>query len=370
MNQDTQTAWLTLLSASGVGNVTIRQLLGQFTHAERITGASDSLLTKNGLTEQQVRAIRDASQEHISDAQRWLAHDGHHLITIDDPRYPQSMLELPDAPVALFGAGDVSLLRMPALAIVGSRNPTQGGIDNAEQFARYMAGKGLAIVSGLASGIDAAAHRGALAANGATIAVLGNGTNQYYPKANRALQQKLNAEGLVLSEYLPDHPPAAGQFPARNRIISGLSLGVLVVEATKRSGSLITARMAGEQGRSVFAIPGSIHNPLARGCHQLIRQGALLVEQADDIFLELGARLAPFVAAAPATDTPTQQEQAASIGEDYVKLLDSMGWDPVSVDTLASRTALTAAELSSMLLILELDGRVVSVPGGGFTRCR
>ncbi|MEO0575780.1 MAG: DNA-processing protein DprA [Pseudomonadota bacterium] len=370
MNQDTRIAWLTLLSASGVGNAALRPLLAQFSSAEHIVNASDALLSQSGLTSGQVHAIRDADPARIANAQRWLQHERHDLITINDTHYPDSLRELPDAPVALFAVGDPTLLRMPSLAIVGSRNPTSGGADNAEQFARYIAGKGLAIVSGLASGIDAAAHRGALAANGATIAVLGNGPDQSYPASNRALQHDIGVHGLVLSEYLPGHPPGAGQFPARNRIISGLSLGVLVVEATKRSGSLITARMAGEPGRSVFAIPGSIHNPLARGCHQLIRQGALLVEQADDIFLDLGARLAPFVDDAEPADDPQPVNEQPEASEDYVKLLDSMGWDPVSVDTLATRTALTAAELSSMLLILELDGRVASVPGGGFARCR
>ena len=253
---------------------------------------------------------------------------------------------------------------MPALAIVGSRNPTAGGLANAKAFAEFVAKQGLAIVSGLASGIDAQAHRGALAANGATIAVLGCGIDQYYPRGNEALHREVVEHGVVISEYAPGCPARAEQFPARNRLISGLSLGTLVVEATRRSGSLITARLAGEQGRSIFAIPGSIHNPLAKGCHQLIRQGALLVEDGADIFLELAQSLPEQRAA----QSPTAQasEPDTCVSAEQQQIIDALGHDPVSVDELSKRTGLTSAELSSMLLIMELEGLVRPIAGGAY----
>ncbi|MEL6869767.1 MAG: DNA-processing protein DprA [Pseudomonadota bacterium] len=370
MHDTDTTHWLTLLSAAGIGAATIRGLFEHFSTIDQLFAASDPALGKAGLTARQLHALRNPDAERIDVARRWLEHERHEIITLRDTRYPNALTDLPDAPVALFANGDISLLETPALAIVGSRNPTRGGADNATQFAKFMANRGLVIVSGLATGVDAAAHSGALDCDGATIAVLGNGPDQCYPPGNRALQQRIAEHGLILSEYLPGQPPSASQFPARNRIISGLALGVLVVEATKRSGSLITARMAGEQGRSVFAIPGSIHNPLARGCHQLIRQGALLVEQADDIFSEIGPRLSMILSATPAPAVATQNAAAAVADDDYSAVLDAMGWDPVSIDELVRRTALTAAELSSMLLIMELEGRVEQHPGGSFGRCR
>ena len=303
-------------------------------------------------------------------SREWLAMPGRQLLTLECPAYPPRLRDIPDPPAWLYAEGDTDLAAMPALAIVGSRNPTRGGAATAREFAAYIASNGLAIVSGLAAGIDAAAHRGALGAGGATVAVLGTAIDIAYPQGNRALQRQIATDGLVLSEYPPGSTAQPGQFPARNRIISGLSLGTLVVEATRRSGSLITARLAGEQGRSVFAIPGSIHNPLAKGCHQLIRQGATLVEEAADVFGEIATELTERTVTHPPsgaqkTAAPTPPRDADG---DYEKLLAALGWEPVTVDTLASRSGLTIDELSSMLLILELEGTVEACPGGRFTR--
>ncbi len=366
-------AWLRLIAAD-VGARRLQALLDALGTPDAVLGASAATLRSAGARPADLEALGAIDTDRVARAAAWLGDPGHALVTRDDTAWPAGLSEIPDAPIALFADGDASLLAMPGLAIVGSRNPTAQGAENATQFARYLAGHGLAIVSGLATGIDAAAHQGALDADGATIAVLGTGIDGYYPASNRALQQRIARDGVVVSEYMPGRPPVAGQFPARNRIISGLSLGTLVVEATRRSGSLITARLAGEQGRSVFAIPGSIHNPLARGCHQLIRQGALLVESADDIFSEIGPRLGAARRAAE-TDlteraaTPAITDKTAP-DDDYARVLEALGWDPLSVDTLAERTALTPAELSSMLLIMELDGLVAKAPGGGYIRGR
>jgi DNA processing protein len=364
------TSWLILGHAAGVGAAAARRLLDAFGSIERALAAPDRALSGAGLTAAQLAAIRGVTEADLLVSKAWLAAPGRRLLTLESPAYPQRLRDIPDPPAWLYAEGDIDLAAMPSLAIVGSRNPTRGGEATAREFAAYVAGHGLAIVSGLAAGIDAAAHRGALDAGGATVAVLGTAIDTAYPSGNRALQRQIAADGLVLSEYPPGSPSQAGQFPARNRIISGLSLGTLVVEATRRSGSLITARLAGEQGRSVFAIPGSIHNPLAKGCHQLIRQGATLVEEAADVFAEIAGE---FSAAAPPQAAAGAPQSAATAparapDADYEKLLAALGWEPVTVDTLAERSGLTIDELSSMLLILELEGTVEACPGGRFTR--
>ena len=279
--------------------------------------------------------------------------------------YPAMLGELRSCPDPLFVLGDPDVLQLPAIAIVGSRNPTSGGRDNAYRFARHLARTGFVIVSGLAEGIDAAAHEGALDADGHTVAVVGHGLDRIYPAANSSLAERILAEGALVSEYPIGTPPRRANFPQRNRIISGLSLGTLVVEAARRSGSLITARTAGEQGREVFAIPGSIHNPMAKGCHQLIRQGARLVESADDILSELGPLVSGLMEnlseATVSNDTDDQDE-------DYVRLLNALGFDPQTPEDLAAKTTLTIEQVSSMLLILELQGQVESLPGGSFSK--
>jgi DNA processing protein len=301
--------------------------------------------------------------------QAWLDKAGASILPFTDPAFPVLLREIPGAPMLLFLRGDASLLGSPQLAMVGSRNPSSEGRRNGEDFAAYLAGCGLTITSGMALGIDGASHRGALKANGATIAVWGTGLDRPYPPRHRELAEEIAAKGLLISEFPPGTPPLPTHFPSRNRIISGLAIGTLVVEAATSSGSLITARLAAEQGREVFAIPGSIHNPMARGCHQLIRQGAKLVESAGDILEELAPLLSlelPFEPVAkPATSMTADAEPD---DPDYRLLLNSMAFAPTSVDALVERTGLTPDVVSSMLLMLELQGQVEATPGGHYSR--
>jgi DNA processing protein len=288
----------------------------------------------------------------------WLDEPGNELVAWDDPDYPQALLELGFAPPVLFFRGRRELLNRPALAIVGSRSASAQGADNARAFARALSGAGLTIVSGLALGIDAAAHEGALDGAGSTLAVVGTGLDRVYPARNRGLAHTIAQRGGLLSEFAPGTPARAMNFPRRNRLISGLARGVLVVEAALQSGSLITARYAGEQGREVFAIPGSIHSPLAKGCHKLIREGAKLVETAEHVLEELGL--------ARPDAPPLQSAQPAPMSGNEV--LDALAGDPADVDTLVARTGLPAPALLAALTALELDGRVESRPGGRWQR--
>jgi DNA processing protein len=269
----------------------------------------------------------------------------------------------------LYVNGDLDALHLPTLAIVGSRNPTAGGTRNAQQFARHLAERGFVIVSGLAQGIDTAAHQGALDARGRTIALLGHGIDRVYPAANRKLAHRITETGALVTEYPLGARPERWHFPERNRLISGLCLGTLVVEAARRSGSLITARLAAEQGREVFALPGSIHNPLARGCHELIRQGAKLVETATDILSELGpltGHMLETTTASTETEAPAELEPDA----DYGRLRELLSHDPIGIDELERQSGLTIGELSSMLLILELHGEVEPLSGGRYSLLR
>lgn len=304
-------------------------------------------------------------------AQAWLSGDGRYLLGWLDARYPPLLREAPQPPAALFVEGEPALLQHPGVAIVGSRRPTAAGAEHAAQFAASLAGSGLAVVSGLAAGIDAAAHRGALVhPPGLTVAVLGTGPDLAYPARHAALRAQIAQAGAVVSEYPPGTAPAAIHFPARNRIVAGLSLGTVVIEAAQRSGALITARLAAEAGREVFAVPGSIRNPLARGCHRLIRDGATLVESPEDVLAILGplaareggALQSPPAAPihGPGTDTGPRPAPA---DPDYQRLWQALGHDPTPMDSLVQRTGLTAAVLSSMLLAMELDGRVVAEHG-------
>ena len=359
-------AWLRLSLTPGIPDEVARKLAEYPQGLAALLGSSAAALAACGVPESAARTLTGPDPEWLPGALEWLAQPGHELLTLADPDYPALLKLVPGAPVALFLRGHRELLADPHFAIVGSRNPTPQGVENARAFAGYLAGCGLVICSGLASGIDAAAHEGALAAGAPTTAVLGCGPDRAYPAANAQLAQRIAAEGLVISEYLPGTRPLKEHFPRRNRIISGLSLGVLVVEAARRSGSLITARLAGDQGREVFAIPGSIHNPLARGCHQLIRQGAVLVETAADILAEIGPLAG--IPTAPAAPGRTPGEPAQEADAEYQRLLDALAHDPCGVDALAARTGLTAAEVSSMMLILELQGAVESLPGGRYAR--
>jgi DNA processing protein len=292
----------------------------------------------------------DAAQ--LDAVRDWLAQPDNSLMTLADEDYPRNLLEIADPPVILYCKGQRALLSQPGLGIVGSRNATPQGVRDAEAFAHALSDAGLTIVSGLALGIDAAAHRGGLAGAGSSIAVVGTGLDRIYPARNKSLAHQLVERGVIVSEFPLGTPPLPSHFPRRNRLISGLSRGVLVVEAAPDSGSLITARVATEQGREVFAIPGSIHSPLARGCHALIKQGAKLVESAADILDELAwqQRLAP--PALPETQTDS--------------LLAALDGAPATLDSLAERTGLTLEALSAKLLALELDGRIASLPGGRY----
>jgi len=295
----------------------------------------------------------------------WAQDPQNHLIAIGDSDYPELLGQISRPPSELFVRGETGLLQMPALAIVGSRNPTQAGARNAFEFARHLGSMGFCIVSGLAEGIDTAAHRGALDAGAATVAFLGHGIDRVYPASNRDLAHEIAAHGALVSEFPLGTHPGRENFPQRNRLISGMSLGTLVVEAARRSGSLITARFAGEQGREVFALPGSIHNPLARGCHQLIRQGAKLVETADDIVTEL-APLASHLLQ-NSLESTANESPANTDDEEYVQLKKYLSHDPVGVDELVNNSGLTIEQVSSMLLILELEGVVEPLSGGRYS---
>lgn len=355
--------WLPLLHAY----VSVSELVAlkdRFGEVEAIVRQSEQHLRDAGLPENKARAVSMPDQKAIEAALLWLEGDNHHIIVYGSDDYPEMLMQLVGAPLALFVNGDIAALHLPSLAIIGSRNPTRGGIRNAVEFSRHLSRSGYAIVSGLAQGIDTAAHRGALDAKGRTIAFLGHGIDRVYPAQNYDLAHEIAASGALVSEYPLGAHPDKRHFPERNRLISGLSLGTLVIEAARRSGSLITARLAAEQGREVFALPGSIHNPLARGCHELIRQGAKLVETAADI----GAELAPLAGhlqqnlmESTANETPLPAGD-----DDYSELRRMLSHDPTSIDELKKQSGLTIGELSSMLLILELHGEVESLSGGRY----
>jgi DNA processing protein len=345
-----------------VGPIIFSRLLNQFPNLQTLF---DNPSLAKGLSEEIRQGLAKSDWQQVQADLDWLSHQGRHLITFNDPCYPELLKQISDPPPLLFAQGDVDLLSEWQLAIVGSRSASKSGSDLAYEFGRYLAKGGMAVTSGLASGIDTAAHQGALSVSGPTIAVVGTGLDRVYPAQNRDLAHRIAETGLIISEFALGTPPKAENFPRRNRIISGLSLGTLVVEAALKSGSLITARMALEQGREVFAIPGSIHNPLAKGCHQLIREGAKLVETAKDILEELGA-----IAAFESSEQPTllQQQKTANNDSDYQALFKCMGYDPIEIDRLVACSGLTAESVSSMLLLLELQGEVESLPGGRYVR--
>lgn len=347
-------AWLRLSLTPGLGGEALRRLLLAFGGPGQVLAARRAELAKY-VGETVAASIRkyDAAPA-LSAAGAWLEEAVNDIITLADTRYPRLLLEIPDPPPLLYVKGRVELLSRPALAIVGSRNATAQGLANAEAFARTLSDAGLTVVSGLALGVDTAAHRGGLAGSASSVAVLGTGADIVYPARNRALAHELATGGALVSEFSLGMKPLAGNFPRRNRLISGLALGCLVVEAAADSGSLITARLAAEQGREVFAIPGSIHSPLAKGSHALIKQGAKLVESARDVLedLRMGAPSAPAPAPAVVTDPRAQ------------RLLDALGHEPCDLDTLAARSDLPVAEIGALLTQLELDGLIAMLPGG------
>jgi len=357
--------WLRMMRAPGVGPRTALRLLQRFGSPQAVCDAPRGALQEAGLRSATIEFLRQRDKSGLEEDLAWLRQPRNHLITLDQPAYPPLLKEIADPPPALYVHGNPGVLDTPQIAIVGSRNPTTGGARTAHEFASHLAAGGLTITSGLALGIDAAAHDGALR-QGVTIAVMGTGLDRVYPARHRELAHRIAGEGALISEFPPGTPPKAGNFPRRNRIISGLSIGTLVVEAALKSGSLITARLASEQGREVFAIPGSIHNPLARGCHLLIRQGAKLVETAQDIIEEAAPMLGTFLQSDVLIDN--KEGNPTPLDEEYQLLLTELGFDPVTADTLISRTGFSAEAVSSMLLLLELEGYVSSAPGGRYFR--
>ncbi len=356
--------WL-LLAHAYISAAEFDALIERFGSIDSIIKQNESHLRAAGLSEKKAAALSKPDEPAVSAALQWLQADAHSIVTYGGDDYPELFSQIKGAPLLLFINGNIDALHLPSLAIVGSRNPTRGGTQNALEFSRHLARSGYAIVSGLAQGIDTAAHQGALDAGGTTVAFLGHGIDRVYPAENHELAHQIAATGALVSEYPLGAPPDKRHFPERNRLISGLSMGALVVEAARRSGSLITARLAAEQGREVFAIPGSIHNPLARGCHELIRQGAKLVESAADIHSEL-APLADHLQK-NAMNSVVADVSVVDCDEDYVKLKDALGFDPATMDELGTQSGLTIDQLSSMLLILELRGEVEAHSGGRYT---
>ena len=352
-SQEEALAWLRLTLVPGISSRTQHALLLHFGSPQQVAAASVHALAEAAGHEVAHALAKGPDPELLEATFAWLSGTGHSLVTLADPDYPRSLIETGDPPCVLYSAGRRELLGRPALAIVGSRNATPQGLRDAQAFARTLSDAGLCIVSGLALGIDAAAHRGGLSGAGSSIAVMGTGPDRIYPAANHALAHALAEGGCLVTEFPVTTPASKRNFPRRNRLISGLSRGVLVVEAAPRSGSLITARLAADQGRDVFAVPGSIHSALSKGCHELIRDGAKLVENAHDILSDLGM--------SPASTKPGRREGAHP-------LLRDMGFAPISIDQIAERAGLTAAAVSAQLSHLEVDGHVQALAGGWFQR--
>lgn len=381
-------AWIKLWRVSGIGPKKFQLLLNYFDSPAAVFAANISQLTQAGLSQKDANSIAD--QKKLSDTAKpdleWLeASEQHHIITLNCPEYPQRLKQINDAPALLYVHGNLNIIKDPQLGIVGSRNPTQSGNNNGYEFAKHLAQTGLCITSGLALGIDGVAHQGALDGNGPTIAVIATGIDRVYPAKHRELAHKIVNNGAIVSEFPIGTHPDSRHFPRRNRIISAMSYGVLVIEAALKSGSLITARLAMEQNREVFAIPGSIHNPLAKGCHQLIRQGAKLVETAEDILEEMAALIdlnhhefesKPTNSkniknsARENVSSDVQIDGGDNLDQEQRNLLTAMGFDPVSIDQLVIATDLDAASVAAMLLILELQNYVASNGGGTYMRLK
>lgn len=351
--------WLKLALIAGLGPVELRRLLTEFGSPEAVLGAPAAAL-RNLVDRNTASAIAGGGNDAAAQtALAWLGEPDNHLVTLADSEYPQLLLQSADPPPLLYVKGRLDLLNKPALAIVGSRNSTAQGNENATEFACVLSEAGVTIVSGLALGIDAAAHRGGLAGVGSSIAFVGTGLDTVYPARNKALAHELAAKGTLVSEYPLGTPPLAGNFPRRNRLISGVSVGCLVVEAALKSGSLITARLANELGREVFALPGSIHSPLAKGCHLLIKQGAKLVDDANDILEELKLRT-----------VPVKARDSTALDDDEALLLKHLDYSPCALDVVCTRAKMSADLATGTLLGLELKGLVETLPGGRYQRVR
>ena len=364
MDREEVAAWLRLLETPVVGRESARRLLAAFGSPEAALSAS-SAARREVVPAEPAKALEQEPENFpalLETTWRWLSDDStgpRHVLALGDPAYPALLLQTADPPLLLYVQGDLALLRAPGIGVVGSRHPTPQGKDNALAFSTHLSQAGWTIVSGLALGIDGAAHEGGLAGSGRTIAVVGTGLDRVYPRRHLELARRIAQHGAIVSEYAIGTPPLPPNFPLRNRIIAGLTRGTLVVEAALQSGSLITARLASEAGREVFAIPGSIHSPQSRGCHALLKQGAKLVESADDVLEEFPAKAAPKTAASPATSDCSPATDP---------LLEALGFDPVSLDALIARTGWPAPELNAKLLELELIGDVARLPGQLFQR--
>ena len=359
---------MTLSRAPALDVATLRCAFDELGGIGGLLAASDDARRRAGLAAEASAFLDARLGARRAAEEAWIDSPRHHVVPFTDARYPVALRGLGRMPIALYVVGNPQVLNDPQLAIVGSRNPTAAGRDTAFEFAESLAACGLGITSGLAQGIDSAAHRGALAAQGITVAVLGSGIDVIYPRSNRALCEEIALQGALISEFPLGTPPRRENFPQRNRIIATLSLGTLVVEAARRSGSLITARLAGDHNRELFAVPGSIYNPLSRGCHELIRQGAKLTETAADILTELNfsAFFSGVRRASDSLDQPPGIE--AGMDKEHKILLDALGFDPADLDMLVVRTGFKAEAVSSMMLILELEGHVQAAPGGRYSR--
>lgn len=354
--------WLALLRTPGVGCKTYLNILDHCS-PEQIFSEKTVALSALGLREASIEAITNPDWKIIEQDLRWLEKSDNNALLFSDRDYPEQLKEISDPPPILFVRGDIEILSQPQIAIVGSRNPSSLGVQTAMDFSKSLAENGFTITSGLALGIDAASHQGALNANGHTIAVAGTGLDRVYPARHKNLATEILENGAIISELPPGTAAKANNFPRRNRIISGLCMGLLVVEAAKQSGSLISARLALEQNREVFAIPGSIHNPLARGCHALIREGAKLVEKSQDILEELGQYFQ-----SPSESEP--QFTQTTLDLDQQKLLNLIQFSPTSIDDLVTASGDSVENIASVLLVLELQGYIASVAGGGYTRIK
>lgn len=366
--------WLIALRAPGLGGQRLIDLVERLGGIGSLITAPRAMLRQAGLKDGTVDSLLAHDADLLAADLDWLSAADHHLIPFDHEDYPSLLRAITSPPAALFVTGDPAVLWHPQIAIVGSRNPTAGGIDHARAFSAELVRLGLSVTSGLASGIDASAHEAALDAGGQTIAVTGTGLDRVYPASSRALARRISRQCALVSEFPPGTQARRSHFPSRNRIIAGLALGVLVVEAGLNSGSLITARLAAEQGREVFALPGSLHNPLARGCHRLIRQGARLVESTQDIMEELAPLAAELAQELkrqlePAEAPATPSADAGILDDpEYARLWAALDFDPSPVDSLVTRTGMQAREVSSMLLMLELKGMVEFQTGGRVCR--
>jgi len=364
MDQDELAAWLRLLETPGVGRESARKLLAAFGSPQSVfsapTGAQREVAGAGVASA--LASLPETLVELIEATTRWLQEGSEpsprHVVPLGDPHYPAALLETADPPLLIYGQGDIGLLQAPSLAVVGSRNPTPQGTESARAFSSQLSHAGLTVVSGMAMGIDGAAHQGGLLGPGRTLAVVGTGLDRVYPRRHLELAHQIATQGLIVSEYSLGTPPLPQNFPQRNRVIAGLSKGTLVIEAALQSGSLITARLAVEAGRDVFAVPGSIHSPQSRGCHVLIKQGAKLVDSAQDILEELNL----------AHHGHPMTEPATASDESPDPLLDALGFGPVTLDALVARTGWPASELNARLLDLELTGQVARLPGQLFQR--